>query len=67
MIISGQISLRPHTTDFPQMVVNSKGNGTPKLSGKSRLVKYYSIGPDLFAQIVALIICLDNTWPMAKL
>ena len=23
---SGQISSRPHTTDFPQMVVNSKGN-----------------------------------------
>ena len=26
---SGQISWRPHTTDFPQMVVKSKGNGTP--------------------------------------
>ena len=23
------------------MVVNSKGNGTPAISGKSRLVKYY--------------------------
>ena len=28
---SGQISSRPHTTDFPQMVVNSKGN--PLLGG----------------------------------
>ncbi len=26
---SGQISSQPHTTDFPQMVVNWKGNGTP--------------------------------------
>ena len=24
--LSGQISSRPHTTDFPQMVVKSKGN-----------------------------------------
>ena len=24
-----------------------KGNGTPKISGKSRLVKYYSIWPDI--------------------
>ena len=30
----------------PQMVVNSKGNGTPKISGKSRLVKYFSIWPN---------------------
>ena len=37
---SGQISSRPHTTDFPQMVVKSKGN---PLSGKSRLVKYYNL------------------------
>ena len=28
------------------MVVKSKGNGTPKISGKSRLVKYYSIWPE---------------------
>ena len=28
----------------PQMVVKSKGN--PLISGKSRLVKYYSIWPD---------------------
>ena len=25
---------------------DSKGNGTPKISGKSRLVKYYSIWPE---------------------
>ena len=29
---------------FPQMVVKSKGN--PLISGKPRLVKYYSIWPD---------------------
>ena len=32
---------RPHTTDFPQKVANRKGNGTPAISGKSRLMKYY--------------------------
>ena len=43
--VSGQISSRPHTSDFPQMVVKSKGNGTPYniISGFSRLAKYYSI------------------------
>ena len=25
-LVSGQISSRPHTTGFPQRVVNSKGN-----------------------------------------
>ena len=39
--VSGQISSRPHTTDFPQMVVNCKGN--PLISGKPRLVKYYNL------------------------
>ena len=42
---SSRPKTRPSFT--PQMVVvNSKGNGTPKISGKSRLVKYYSIWPD---------------------
>ena len=42
---SGQIRSRPKsTTDWtPQMVVNCKGNGTPAISGKSRLVKYYNL------------------------
>ncbi len=40
MMSSGQISSRPHTTDFPQKVAFRKGN--PLISGKSRLVKYYS-------------------------
>ena len=31
---SGQIRSRPHTTDFPQMVVKSKGN--PFLAGANR-------------------------------
>ena len=29
--------------DFPQKVAFWKGNGTPKISGKSRLVKYYNL------------------------
>ena len=33
-IYSGQISSRPHTTDFPQKVTFWKGNGTPKISGE---------------------------------
>ena len=37
---SGQISSRPHTTDFPQMVVNSKGN--PLLGGG---FKYFLFSP----------------------
>ena len=28
---------------FSQMVVKSNGNGTPAISGKSRLVKYHSL------------------------
>ena len=44
--IFGQISSRPHTTDFPQKVANWKGN--PLISGKSRLVKYYSIWTDIY-------------------
>ena len=51
VIKSGQRSLWPQTSDFtPQMVVNSKGNGTPAISGKSRLVKYYNLARlnDLF-------------------
>ena len=28
------------------VVKKSKGNGTPAISGKPRLVKYYSIWPD---------------------
>ena len=43
---SGQISSRPHTTENPPKWWFSKGNGTPAISGKSRLVKYYSIWPD---------------------
>ena len=41
-ILSGQISSRPHTTDFPKNGAFWKGNGTPAISGKSRLVKYYT-------------------------
>ena len=38
----------PYTTDgTPQKVANSKGNGTPAISGKSRLVKYYCIWLDI--------------------
>ena len=44
---SGQISSRPHTTDFPQKVAFRKGNGTPYFTKKSKLVKYYSIWPEL--------------------
>ena len=44
-ITSGQISSRPHTTDFPQMVVIVRE--ILAISGKSRLVKYYSIWPDV--------------------
>ena len=40
-MVSGQISSRPHTTDFPQKVAFWKGN--PLISGKSRLVKYYNL------------------------
>ena len=37
----------------PKGSVLVSGNGTPKISGKSRLVKYYSIWPDciFFTQI----------------
>ena len=38
---AGQISSRPHTTDFPQKVAFWKGNSL--ISGKSRLVKYYNL------------------------
>ena len=41
---SGQISSRPHTTEKPPKWWFSKGN--PLISGKSRLVKYYSIWPE---------------------
>ena len=48
----GQISSRPHTTWAPKWWF-SKGN--PLISGKSRLVKYYScLGPDLPVVSVAL-------------
>ena len=44
---SGQIRSRPHTGPWaPKKVAVWKGNGTPAISGKSRLVKYYSIWPD---------------------
>ena len=50
----------------PQMVVvKSKGNGTPAISGKSRLVKYYSIWPDpllchtVKVRIVTFLLCSD--------
>ena len=42
---TGQISSR-HDRFPPISVAFWKGNGTPKISGKSRLVKYYSIWPD---------------------
>ena len=45
--LSDQISSRPHATDFPQMVVNRKGNGTPAISGKSRLVTHYNLARSL--------------------
>ena len=39
-----QINSRPKTrVTSPQMVVNSKGNETPAISGKSRMVKYYNL------------------------
>ena len=38
---------RKHEVFGPQMVVKSKGK-SPKISGKSRLVKYCSIWPDLW-------------------
>ena len=43
-IISGQIIATSHDLG-PQKVAFWKGNGT-LISGKSRLVKYYSIWPD---------------------
>ena len=43
--VSGQISSRPHTTKNPKWLF-SKGNLL--ISGKSRLVKYYSIWPDVY-------------------
>ena len=49
-ICSGQISSRvPKTRPISpkSFFAFSKGNGTPAISGKSRLVKYYSIWPDL--------------------
>ena len=41
----GQISSRPHEpADFPQKGCEFwKGNGTPAISGKSRLVKYHNL------------------------
>ena len=39
----GQISSRPHTTDLPQKVAFWKGNGTPKISGKS--IGWWNISP----------------------
>ena len=44
MDVSGQISSRPHATDFPPKVAFSKGNQL--ISGTSRLVKYYCIWPE---------------------
>ena len=41
---SGQISSRPHTFPSPQKV--AKVREIPKISGKSRLEKYYSIWPE---------------------
>ena len=42
MYITGQMKSRPKTRVWgPQMVVNCKG--IPLISGKSRLVKYYSL------------------------
>ena len=50
---SAQITSRPHEpTDFPQMVAFSKGNGTPAISGKSRLVKYYNLARLLFPRFL---------------
>ena len=54
-VYHGQIISRPHTTDFPQKVAFVwKGNGTPKISGKSRLVKYYFIWPDMYIHSLKL-------------
>ena len=39
--VSGQIIATENTADFPQMVVNCKGDVL--ISGKSRLVKYYNL------------------------
>ena len=66
MGISGQISSRPHTTDFPQMVVNSKGNGTPAISGKSTLVKYYSIWPDEFLRGLVVAMGTPSVLPVLR-
>ena len=63
-IISNCLPLfsRPHTTDFtPQMVVIVREMGPRKISGKSRLVKYYSIWPDgSFFQIPAQEMCFKG-------
>ena len=43
----------------PQMVVKRKGNGTPKLSGKSRLVKYYNLARKIQVPCFVLLVgCL---------
>ena len=44
-IQSGQIIATSHDR-FPPNGGDCKGNGTPAISGKSRLVKYYFIWPD---------------------
>ncbi len=48
--ISGQIIATENTTDFPQMVVIVRE--IPLISGFSRLVKYYSIWPDLLIFVI---------------
>ena len=62
VIVSGQIRSRPHTTFWaPKRWVNSKGNGTPAISGKSRLMKYYNLAR-LFGQLEAAVVSMTHVF-----
>ena len=51
--LGGQFILATsHDRKTRQMVVNCKGNGTPAISGKSRLVKYYNLARLMHCYIV---------------
>ncbi len=52
------IATEKHDGIFPQMVVKRKENGTPAISGKSRLVKYYNLARwlHLFAKATLIIL-----------
>ena len=52
-IISGEIIAASHDLG-PQEVAFSKGNGTPYFKKKSRLVKYYSIRPDIYINHISI-------------